>query len=46
MQAKCFTRHFLKNLSVSLEPGYQPQWQLWPIPKPKDGLKVQIAPIS
>jgi cytochrome P450 len=46
MQAKCFTRHFLKNLSVSLEPGYQPQWQLWPIPKPKDGLKVQIAPVK
>jgi cytochrome P450 len=46
MQAKCFTRHFLQNLSVSLEPGYQPQWQLWPIPKPKDGLKVQIAPVK
>jgi len=46
MQAKCFARHFLQNVSVSLEPGYQPEWQLWPIPKPKDGLKVQIAPLS
>ena len=23
MQAKCFTRHFLQNLSVELQPGYQ-----------------------
>ena len=45
MQAKCFARHFLQNLSVSLEPGYTPQWQMWPIPKPKDGLRVTLAPI-
>jgi cytochrome P450 len=45
MQAKCFARHFLKNLSVSLAPGYQPQWQMWPIPKPKDGLRVQFTPL-
>lgn len=43
MQAKCFAFHFVKNLSVSLEPGYQPQWQMWPIPKPKDGLRVILA---
>jgi cytochrome P450 len=43
MQAKCFTFHFLKNLEVSLEPGYVPQWQMWPIPKPKDGLRVILA---
>src|ERR1700712_414647 len=42
MQAKCFARHFLQNLSVSLEPGYTPQWQMWPIPKPKDGLRVTL----
>ena len=35
MQAKCFAWHFLKNLEVSLEPGYTPQWQMWPIPKPQ-----------
>src|SRR6202049_1797221 len=32
MQAKCFARHFLQNLDVSLEPGYTPDWQMWPIP--------------
>jgi cytochrome P450 len=43
MQAKCFARHFLRNLSVSLEPGYAPPWQMWPIPKPKDGLRVMLT---
>jgi cytochrome P450 len=45
MQAKCFARHFLQNLSVSLEPGYKPDWQMWPIPKPKDGLKVVLKAV-
>ena len=42
MQAKCFARHFLQNLEVSLEPGYRPDWQIWPIPKPRDGLRVVL----
>jgi cytochrome P450 len=42
MQAKCFARHFLQNLDVSLEPGYKPDWQMWPIPKPRDGLRVVV----
>jgi cytochrome P450 len=45
MQAKCFARHFLGNLEVSLEPGYTPNWQMWPIPKPKDGLRVTLKRI-
>lgn len=44
MQAKCFARHFLQNLDVKLEPGYVPDWQIWPIPKPKDGLRVLLTP--
>jgi cytochrome P450 len=44
MQAKCFARHFLQNLSVALEPGYTPAWQMWPIPKPRDGLRVTLSP--
>jgi cytochrome P450 len=46
MQAKCFARHFLQNLSVSLEPGYTPDWQMWPIPKPRDGLRVTLSRLS
>jgi cytochrome P450 len=45
MQAKCFARHFLQNLSVSLEPGYTPDWQMWPIPKPRDGLRVVLKAV-
>src|SRR6266436_6788191 len=45
MQAKCFARHFLQNISVSLEPGYKPEWQMWPIPKPRDGLRVTVKPV-
>jgi len=44
MQAKCFVRHFVQNLDVSLEPGYTASWQMWPIPKPKDGLRVMLTP--
>jgi cytochrome P450 len=46
MQAKCFARHFLQNIEVALEPGTQPNWQMWPIPKPRDGLRVVISPVS
>jgi cytochrome P450 len=46
MQAKCFARHFLQNLEVSLEPGYAPDWQMWPIPKPRDGLRVTLKPVA
>jgi cytochrome P450 len=45
MQAKTFARHFLQNLEVSLEPGYTPAWQMWPIPKPRDGLRVTVRPV-
>ncbi len=45
MQAKCFARHFLQNLEVSLEPGYKPDWQIWPIPKPRDGLRVVLKAV-
>jgi cytochrome P450 len=44
MQAKCFTWHFLRELKVSVASGYKPAWQMWPIPKPKDGLRVTLTP--
>jgi cytochrome P450 len=45
MQAKCFARHFLQNLEVSRDEGYAPDWQMWPIPKPRDGLRVTLRPV-
>ena len=44
MQAKCFVRHLLENLAVSVVPGYAAHWKMWPIPQPKDGLRVTVAP--
>jgi hypothetical protein len=29
MQAKCFARHFLGNVAVSIGRGYRPDWQMW-----------------
>ena len=46
MQAKCFARHLLQNLEFGLEPGYDAPWQMWPIPKPKDGLRVTVRPAA
>jgi cytochrome P450 len=45
MQAKCFARHFLQNLEVSLPPGSKAEWQMWPIPKPRDGLRVRVKAV-
>ena len=45
MQAKCFARHFLDKVAISIERGYRPDWQMWPIPKPRDGLKVTLTAI-
>ncbi len=43
MQAKCFFYHLLTTSRVEVAPGYQPAWQLWPIPKPRDGLPIRIS---
>ncbi|MFL5253922.1 MAG: cytochrome P450 [Rhodopila sp.] len=45
MQAKCFTRHLLQNVRISVAPGYGTDWKMWPIPQPKDGLQVTLAPV-
>ena len=45
MQAKCFTWHFLSRFSVSIAAGYRPDWKMWPIPAPRDGLEVTLTPV-
>ena len=42
MQVKIFMHHLLTNVRVEVADGYEPEWQPWPIPKPKDGLKVHF----
>jgi cytochrome P450 len=45
MQMKLFMHHLLTNVRVEIADGYAPEWQPWPIPKPKDGLKVNFRPL-
>jgi cytochrome P450 len=45
MQIKLLMAHVLTRYTIELEPGYAPEWQPWPIPKPKDGLKVSLKPL-
>jgi cytochrome P450 len=46
MQAKCFAYHLLSTTEVSAAPGYRPQWRFWPIPQPRDGLRVRLTPVA
>jgi cytochrome P450 len=45
MQTKLFMHHLLASVKVEIADGYTPDWQAWPIPKPKDGLKVRFTPL-
>ena len=44
MQIKVLMVQILTRYQIEVEPGYAPEWQPWPIPKPKDGLKVRFTP--
>src|SRR3546814_10006465 len=41
MQAKIFFHHVLTTHRIRVADGYAPDWQMWPIPRPKDGLTVR-----
>ncbi len=43
MQMKLFMHHLLTQVRVEVADGYVPAWQAWPIPKPKDGLRVRFT---
>ncbi len=43
MQVKIFLHHALSQGRFTVADGYKPEWQMWPIPKPKDGLPVTFA---
>jgi cytochrome P450 len=42
MQAKSFFYHLLMTTRVGLAHDYAPRWQMWPIPRPCDGLPIRI----
>ncbi|KQV90467.1 cytochrome P450 [Rhizobacter sp. Root1221] len=43
MQAKCFIHQLLSRADLGIEPGHRPEWQYWPIPRPRDGLPIRIS---
>jgi cytochrome P450 len=45
MQAKCFAYQLLSALEVSIDAAYKPEWSYWPIPRPRDGLRIHLASI-
>ena len=45
MQVKILLAQVLTRYSIEIEPGYAPAWKAWPIPQPKDGLKVTFRPL-
>ncbi len=42
MQTKIFFFHLLRAHRIVLDPGAREDWQIFPIPKPRDGLPVRI----
>ena len=36
---------WVNNFRVAVEPGYRANWRLLPIPYPRDGLPVTLAPL-
>ena len=46
MQVKILTAHLLTRYRIEIAEGYEPDWQAWPIPKPKDGLRVTLTPLQ
>lgn len=45
MQVKLLANHILTRFEVRMQPGAEPSWQAWPIPKPRDGLRVELRRI-
>jgi len=43
MQVKVLVAQLLQRYRIEAAEGYAPDWQEWPIPQPKDGLKVTFA---
>ncbi|MGB3710351.1 MAG: cytochrome P450 [Erythrobacter sp.] len=43
MQVKILMAQLLQRYRIEAADGYAPEWQEWPIPQPKDGLKVEFV---
>ena len=41
-----FMYHLITGHEITLRPGYDPDWQYLPMPKPKDNLPMRLVPID
>ena len=46
MQIKILVAQVLTRYELVLEEGYDPPWAPWPIPKPKDGMRMTFRPLG
>lgn len=46
MQIKILMWHMLRNHRIDISEGSGDKWQAWPIPKPRDGLPITLAPLD
>lgn len=46
MQIKILIAQLLARYELVLEEGYDPPWAPWPIPKPKDGMRMTFRPLA
>jgi len=46
MQIKILMWHMLRTHRIEIGEGSGEKWQAWPIPKPRDGLPVTLAPLD
>lgn len=44
MQVKVLMAQILTRYRIEIASGYEPRWEAWPIPKPRDGLAVTFTP--
>jgi cytochrome P450 len=45
MQVKAILFHLLTRYRLRFEPGYQVKYEMIPLPKPKDGLRIVLEPL-
>tara|TARA_R110000823_G_scaffold47903_19_gene122024 strand:- start:15857 stop:17200 length:1344 start_codon:yes stop_codon:yes gene_type:complete len=45
MVFRIFMYHILTGHEIQLPPGYDPDWQYIPMPKPKDNLPLRLVPV-
>lgn len=45
MQTRILAYHILTRYRINAAPGYVPRWQAWPIPRPRDGLRLELRRI-